>query len=191
MTDGEGKFHFDGACEGWLRIHCGYASEDSIGCLYAKGGDTVKVVMNNNYHSLQLHPVADSFEGVKLPMYEELTKGVQVENLENKKLLICFWWINGDGGKKNINQLTKISDDLDSANISVVLINAQPYPVGNKWLKDNKIPFAEAGLSDLGDIMEFRRVTGVRFLPHMILTDENKIITNQGFDIQWLRENAL
>jgi hypothetical protein len=48
VTDEEGKFHFDGACEGWLEIQCGYASEDFKGFIIAKGGDTIKVVLNNN-----------------------------------------------------------------------------------------------------------------------------------------------
>jgi hypothetical protein len=39
--------------------------------------------------------------------------------------------------------------------------------------------------------MEIRRATGATFVPHMILTDENKIVTHEGFDVQWLKENIL
>jgi hypothetical protein len=35
-----------------------------------------------------LHPVNNSFQGATLPMYEEITKGIESEKLENKKLLV-------------------------------------------------------------------------------------------------------
>ncbi|MCK4998952.1 MAG: hypothetical protein KAS23_05435, partial [Anaerohalosphaera sp.] len=96
--------------------------------------------------------------------------------------------------------LIRITDKLDKANISVILLNARPYNKYNatinigmdkKWLAKNKISFVEADLPKLEQILEFRRTTGARFIPHMILTDESKTIINEGFDVKWLKENAL
>jgi protocatechuate 3,4-dioxygenase beta subunit len=192
VTDETGKFYFDGVCDGWAEITCGSVLQNDCGLILAKGGDTLKIVMNNDHDARQVHTVIDSLQGLKLPMYEMLTKGVDPETLENKKLLICFWWMSNDkAGIKNAKQLSAIVDEINQAGIYVLLVNARPFPVGNKWLKKHKVRFAEAGISAQGDVLEFRRAVGARFLPHLILTDENKVIINEGFDVQWLKDNVL
>ena len=200
VTDGEGKFHFDGVCEGWLRVQCGSMMQNDYGFLFAKGGDAVTVFMNNNYDSIQLQPISKSVKGIRLPMYEQLTKDIEIEKLENKKLLVCFWYIANDESKAMIKQLTRISDEFVKADIRVVLLNCRPYSkeyasvnidLDKKWIEENKVPFAEADVPILEDIMNVRRATGARFVPHMILTDENKIVTHEGFDVQWLQDNVL
>ena len=82
----------------------------------------------------------------------------------------------------------------------MILLNARPYSkkyasvnigADKQWLEENNVPFSEADVPVMEDIMEVRRATGARFLPHMILTDENKIVTHEGFDVQWIKENVL
>ena len=127
-------------------------------------------------------------------------RSVEIEKLENKKLLICYWWIADEQSKKKIKQLTKIAGELDTANVTVILLNARPYSkkyasvnigADKQWLGENNVPFLEADIPAMEDIMEVRRATGARFLPHMILTDENKIIRHEGFDVRWIQENVL
>ena len=200
VTDSEGKFHFDGVCKGWLRVQCGNPIQNDCGFINAKGGDTIKIIMNNKHESSQINTTADSYQGQPLPMYEELTKGIENEKLENKKLLVCFWYIANDESKKMIKQLTEISDELDKADIQVVLLNCRPYSkkyasvnidLDKKWIEKNRVLFAEADVPIMEDIMEIRRATGSRFVPHMILTDESKIVVREGFDVQWLKDNLL
>jgi protocatechuate 3,4-dioxygenase beta subunit len=200
VTDADGRFHFDGACEGWLRIQCGSVMKNDYGITSAKGGDKITLVMNNNDQSMQLYSEKDSYIGMLLPRYDILTKTIESEQLTNKKLLLCYWGIAEDGGKKAILQLSKIAEQLEQANITVILVNVRPYNKKNvsvnigldkKWLANNRISFPESDIPDLSDVMELRRATGARFIPHLILTDENKVIINEGFDIQWLKDNIL
>ncbi|MCK5001036.1 MAG: carboxypeptidase regulatory-like domain-containing protein, partial [Anaerohalosphaera sp.] len=90
VTDSEGKFHFEGACEGWLRIQCGFSWAGNNGFIDAKGGDNITVIMNSNPTVHRIHTTTDNLQGNKIPMYETLTNGIDAEELENKKLLICF-----------------------------------------------------------------------------------------------------
>lgn len=200
VTDENGKFEFEGACKGWLRIQCGSVMQNDCGFTYAKGGDTVNVIMNNNYHSLQMHAAVDNYEGIKLPMLDRMTQGIEPKIPENKKLLICFWWLGYDECKEILKQLAEISDKLDAADIFVILVNSRPYSkqyasinIGKdkQFIKDNHIPFAEADVPIMEDIMEIRRAAGAKLLPWLILTDNNKVITNEGFNIQWLKDNVL
>jgi uncharacterized GH25 family protein len=200
VTDADGYFHFDGACEGWLKLQCGSVLNKDFGMMRAKGGDRVTVIMDNNYESLQMYTTTDRLESAQLPMYDTLTKGIKTEKLEDKKLLVCFWYVANDQSKKIVTQLTRITDELDKANIFVVLLNSRPHSkkyasvnigADKKWLKKNNIPFLEADVPIMEDIMEIRRATGAQFLPHMILTDENKVITKEVFDVQWLKDNVL
>ena len=200
VTDETGGFRFEGACDGWLRIQCGSVMQNDFGFVYAKGGDTVKILMDNNYESMQLHTPRETLHGIELPMLNSLTTGIDPNTTNGKKLLVCFWWIADDPGKTMLLKLKSMADELEQAGIKTILLNCRPYSkpyasinigLDKEWLQKNKIPFPEADVPDMADILEVRRAAGVRFLPHMILTDENKIIIAEGFDTDWLNKNAL
>jgi len=200
VTEENGTFQFEGACSDWLRIQCGSIMQNDFGFLYAKGGDTVTVVMDKNYDSLQTHTIAESLTGKTLPMLDRLTNGIDPNTIDGKQLLFCFWWISEEQGKTTILKLSRLADELGKTGIAVILINARPYSnryasvnigLDAEWFQKNKIPFPEADIPDITDIMEVRRAAGARFIPHLLLTDENKTITADGFDIDWLRQNVL
>jgi len=202
VTDADGKFHFDGACEGWLRIQCGSPSMNDVGFIYAKGGDdAVTVVIDNSHNSQQLNVSDEAPQGKKLPMHEKVTKGIAAEDIENKKLLICFWESHEENSQAVIKELAKIAEQLNSAGVSVILLNggrgySGKYAAVNisndrKWLDENKVPFQPVYLEKTEDLMELRRAVGAKFLSHMVLADENKIVTHEGFDIEWLKDHIL
>lgn len=200
VTEENGQFHFDGVCGDWLRIQCGSVMQNDFGFLYAKGGDTVRLVMDNNHETLQTHILAESFQGTALPMLEMLTNGIDAEKIDGKKLLFCFWWIAEDQCKTKLLKLNQLAEKLENAGITVILVNARPYSeryasinigLDTEWLAKNKILFPVADIPDMVDIMEIRRAVGARVLPHLMLTDESRIITAEDFDIDWLQINVL
>lgn len=200
VTDENGQFHFDGACRDWLRIQCGSVMQNDFGFLYAKGGDTVTLVMDNNHDNLHTYIPIESLQGTALPMAETLTKGIDPDKIDGKNLLFCFWWIAEDQCKTTLLKLNQLAEKLESAGIVVILVNARPYSnryasinigLDTEWLAKNRIPFLSADIPDMVDIMEIRRAAGARVLPHLMLTDENRIITAEEFDIEWLQINVL
>ena len=96
--------------------------------------------------------------------------------------LLCFWDMNQRPSRHCLQQLSKNAQQLKDKNIAVVAVHTKvDKNTLNKWIAENNIPFS-IGLIE-GDEENLRYNWGVKSLPWMILTDENRVVAAEGFAI--------
>jgi hypothetical protein len=99
--------------------------------------------------------------------------------------LLCFWDMNQRPSRHCLQQLSKKAQQFKNKNISVVAVHTKiDKNTLDKWIAENNIPF-RAGLIEDGEEI-IRNNWGVRSLPWMILTDENRVVAAEGFTVSEL-----
>jgi len=114
-----------------------------------------------------------NFEGIKLKLSDEQTK--------DRAILLCFFDMNQRPSRYCVKQLTQKSAALKEKGITVAAVQTSQVTNNtlNEWAKTNNIPFPVGAIT--ADIEKTRFAWGVRSLPWLILSDNQHIVTAEGF----------
>ncbi len=99
--------------------------------------------------------------------------------------LLCFWDMNQRPSRHCLQQLSEKAQQLKDKNIAVVAVHTKAdEKILDDWIKENNIPFPVGLIED--DEEQIRNNWGVKSLPWMILTDENRVVAAEGFAVSEL-----
>ena len=123
-----------------------------------------------------------------MPVFQDLGIDIRPEDIKGKKILLCFFDMEQRPSRNCLLQLNKRAQELKSKDIVVVAIQASKVDddVLNQWVKNCNIPFPIGMVQ--GDIEKGRFIWGVRSLAWLILTDQQHIVTAEGFSLTELSE---
>jgi protocatechuate 3,4-dioxygenase beta subunit len=182
-SDEHGRFAIDGVCTGPLRIQAGMGStSNGAGFLDAEGGDRdVEVVLGRSGVHTGIKPLL----GKLLPDWNELI-AFKPEQVQNKRLLLCFFDFQQRPSRNMILQMARQAGSLVQQDIVMAAVQASQIESDKlqAWAKDNNLPFPVGSIT--GNIETIRTAWGVKALPWLILTDRNHIVTAEGFGLDEL-----
>ncbi len=130
-----------------------------------------------------------SLVGKSMPDLEGLHLILDPEVIENKRLLVCFCDTEQDSSRNVILKLNKAARNLLDKNdvyIAFILVGNMEEQAFRVWLNENKIIKAAAVSHTIPSVLRYNWY--VQSLPWLILTDENHIVTDEGFSIAELDE---
>ena len=185
-TNEKGEFIVRRICKGTLRIQANYPSwPGGEGFLEARGqDDNVKIILGQE----RVHVEEKTLLGRKIPNLNDLGISLNNEEIEARKLLVCFIDMNQRPSRNCIIQLTRRAEELKRKGLNVVAIQASRVDEDklDEWVKENNIPFSVGMVQ--GDEEKIRFTWGVKSLPWLILTDKKHIVQVEGFSINELNE---
>jgi protocatechuate 3,4-dioxygenase beta subunit len=191
-TDEEGKFIIEKVCEGSIRINAHVRGEGNLyGDVETEGGATdVKIVMTERGSSASRYvpKTPPSLIGKPLPDMEVLALDLEPEQVEDKRLLVCFWDMEQRPSRYCIRELAKKTEELKEKDVTIVGVHASKVDGGklSEWVKKYNITFP-VGMVE-GDEEETRFAWGVKSLPWLILTNDEHIVAAEGFSVSELDE---
>ena len=126
--------------------------------------------------------------GKTISDFKDITTEFSKEQAQGKSLLICFWDYEQRPSRNCVLELNKRAADLKQKGMETIAIqiaNIDKKTIDN-WLKEYEInlPTGSAGENE----SKIRYDWGVKALPWLILTNENHIVTAEGFSINELDE---
>ncbi|MBN1974174.1 MAG: ankyrin repeat domain-containing protein [Sedimentisphaerales bacterium] len=129
-----------------------------------------------------------SLIGKKLPELNELGIKLSPVDVNDKKILVCFFDIEQRPSRNCISQLTERAGQLKQKNVITIAVQASEIEqeAFNNWIKENKISFSAGILT--GKMEEKLREWGVQAMPWLILTDPEHVVIAEGFSINDLDE---
>jgi hypothetical protein len=180
-TDASGRFAFNRICEGRLRLQASFDSHPGgSGVLRAKGGDqNVQIVLGRE----GVHEGHASLLGRQLPELNDLNIKLPADRIEGKKILVCFFDMQQRPSRNCLRQLNARAQELESQDVIVLAVQAAKVDKDmlDEWIKKNNVAFP-VGIVQ-GDEERIRFAWGVRSLPWLILTDNNRVVVSEGFQI--------
>jgi hypothetical protein len=184
-TDSQGRFKINRICKGPLKLQASFASSPGgSGNLYAQGGDKdVRIVLGQTL----VHTGYTSLVGKSLPDISGFGFEPMLENIDNKRLLICFFHFDQRPSRNCVRQLKIKASQLREQDVCFVFIQASQLPrkILNDWRIKERITLPVGIVR--GDEVETRQKWAVESLPWLILTDRNHIVTAEGFSLAELR----
>lgn len=168
-------------------------NEFTVDKLGVKPGDKVSNwIINDSYKygdfpaGFEEGPV--SLVGKRLPSLEQIGAKLNPAELEDKRILVCFWDMNQRPSRHMMRELAKRAEKLKEKGVAVVCVQASKVERGklDEWAKENKIPF-EVGMIE-GDAKQVSFKWGVKSLPWLILTDEKHVVQGEGLSIRGVDE---
>lgn len=128
----------------------------------------------------------NSMIGKALPSFDQIGLNAIDRQVKDKKLLICFFDYQQRPSRNCILQLSKKTKELEEKGIVVIAVQASKIEQAKpeEWIKENNITIP-VGMIE-GDSEKTRFTWGVKSLPWLILTNENHIVTAEGFSISEL-----
>jgi peroxiredoxin len=159
------------------QIRCGPTSKS---IMFDDGISTVNVELVLK-PSLQAAP---SLVGSTLPKFQGLGIDVRSEDIEDQKVLLCFFDMNQRPARRCVTQLARQAEQLKQKDVTVIAIQASEVDESalNEWIKKQNIPFP-VGMIE-GDEENIHFNWGVRSLPWLILTDRHHIVQAEGFGVE-------
>ncbi|OHB67601.1 MAG: hypothetical protein A2Y77_13960 [Planctomycetes bacterium RBG_13_62_9] len=130
--------------------------------------------------------VAPALTGKPMPDLKQLQLSIPLDEMNGKKLLICFFDMQQRPSRNAVVQLAKQAQTLkDSGIVAVVVQVSKTDETAIKdWARQNVVPFPTGMIS--GDENKARLAWGVRSLPWLILTDERRVVAAEGFGVEEL-----
>ena len=131
-----------------------------------------------------------SLAGKELPDLAQFEVRLNQEAINDKMVLISFFDIEQRPSRNCIIQLNKREQELRSQDIVIVAVHASTIEREklDEWLEENKIGFPVGMIETEEERIRFN--WGVKSLPWLMLTDENHIVTDEGFSINELDEKT-
>ena len=119
-----------------------------------------------------------------LPSLEKLNLTFEVDQVEDKAILVCFFDMNQRPSRNCIMQLSKRTQELKAKDIAVIVVQASNVDEGmlSEWVKKNDVSFPVGMIQN--DEEQTRFNWGVKSLPWLILIDNNHIVAAEGFGIE-------
>jgi Leucine-rich repeat (LRR) protein len=136
-------------------------------------------------HKVNLPP---SLMGKPLPDLNEAGIKLPPNQIENKRLLLCFFDMNQRPSRNCIIQLAKRAKELETQDIIAIAVQASKIDEKaiKEWIKKYNMPFYVATIQ--ADIEKTRFTWGVRSLPWLILIDKEHIVRMEGFTLSELND---
>jgi hypothetical protein len=127
--------------------------------------------------------------GEPLPSFDRIMPGFDPEGTTGKMLLVCFWDMQQRPSRNCIVQLAKQAEQLKQEGVAVVTVQASKVDEKklNEWVKKNDIPFPVVIVQ--GDEEKTRFAWGIKSLPWLILTDTERVVSAEGFNVNELDGN--
>ncbi len=126
--------------------------------------------------------------GKKLPILTNLGINISVTDVNDKKILLCFFDYEQRPSRNCIDQLSKSAQELKIKDIEIIAVHASKIEKAklNEWIRENNISFPVGMIEMEEEQTKFN--WGVKALPWLILTDKNHIVKAEGFSINELDE---
>ncbi|MHC4324835.1 MAG: carboxypeptidase regulatory-like domain-containing protein, partial [Planctomycetota bacterium] len=138
-SDEQGRFTVDGVCAGPLRIQAGFGNRPGgSGSLDAEGGDRdVEVVLGRRGVHIGIKPLL----GKPLPEWKELVD-LKPEQVQSKRLLICFFDFQQRPSRNTILQLSRQAESLEQKGIVVATVHASKVDENklDDWMEKYDVP---------------------------------------------------
>ncbi|MBN2590494.1 MAG: hypothetical protein JXA96_11585 [Sedimentisphaerales bacterium] len=129
-----------------------------------------------------------SLVGKSIPVLTDFRIELKTENIENKRILVCFFDYEQRPSRNCILELNKKEKELNGNNIILVAINTSgaDKSILNEWIEESKIAFPVGKIES--DLEKTKASWGVQSLPWLILADKEHIVKEEGFGISQLDE---
>lgn len=196
-TNSEGRFKINRICKGRVSLSAWTSDHLWRGSDEAKPDDNNVEIYMRKKRGCMIPPEnpPSSLIGKELPDLDELNIHLTEKNIQDKRVLVCFWKMSHDESRDYMRQLAARSEDL--AKKDIIIIGVQSWIRNEKqlrrWLARNKINFPVSMLSDLWEQEPEQRATyrwGVsNRIPWLILTDTHHVVRAEGFAFEALDEN--
>lgn len=190
-ADTEGNFTIEKLCEGTITIEAFTEDFSLWGQKNIKAGDKEVEIMV--VKTIRACPMATdktlSLIGKKLPEFKDFDLDVNFQ-IKDKMVLICFWDVNWQASRHCIRKLVHMYDELRKKDIVVVSVYASKIDkkLVPDLVKKFSIPFAVGMIEGKIEEVQFRWGFDSLSLPWVTLTDQDHIVTDEGFGLQILRE---
>lgn len=188
FTDEKGQFTIENICPGPLSIQANsqrQAPRRFRGRARVEGGATdIKVVVEElDERGRPVPSQPPSLVGKPLPELKDVGINLSPDDIEGKKILVCFWDMQQRPSRNCLRQLSIRAQELKAKDVVVVAIQASKIDENTlkKWVKENNIPFPVGTIQ--ADEEKTRFDWGVKSLPRLILTDREHIVQAEGFSI--------
>jgi hypothetical protein len=186
VTDAQGRFAINRICKGPLTLQASFPSwPGGVGRLHAQGGDRgVEVILGQEGS----HTRYASLVGKPLPDLSGFGLDNAAELIEGKEVLVCFWDMQQRPSRRFMSVLVGNADNLKAKDVVVICIQASEVNEDalGRWVKEQNIPFP-IGLIR-GDTEQIKSEWGVSSLPWLISTNQNHIVTGEGFALKEFHE---
>jgi hypothetical protein len=146
------------------------------------GASDVKVVISQRSTSTRYQPKQPpSLVRKSIPDLKDLGVNLSPEDIEGKRVLVCFWDMQQRPSRHCLTQLAKQAAALKDKGVVVIAVQATKVDQTalDEWVKKYNVPFVMGMVQ--GDEEKTRFAWGVRSLPWLILTDTNHVVVSQGF----------
>lgn len=131
-------------------------------------------------------PAGPLLLGKAVPDLKDLQLIAAAEELNGKRLVLCFFDLNQRPSRNAIAQLARKVETLkakDVVAVAVLMSNAEESGL-KEWMQQNAAGLVVGIASDEGNRM--RSTWGVRSLPWLILTDARHVVQAEGFGVEEL-----
>ena len=127
---------------------------------------------------------------MRLPAFDNIKIDFDPEQAKNKKLLVCLFDYQQRPSRNCILELDEKADDLKSKDVVIVAVQTAKIEqnVLDEWINENNISLP-VGVTEVEE-QQIHFNWNVKFLPWLILTDNEHIVTSEGFSIYELDEKV-
>jgi len=124
----------------------------------------------------------------QLPDITELVINLEPSEVDNKKMLICFFDYQQRPSRNCIMQIARQSEQLKEQGIAIFAVQASQVDQNtlNNWQKENAFEFPIDMIQT--DEKKTKISWGVQSLPWLILTDKNHVVVAEGFALNELND---
>ncbi|UCE47118.1 MAG: carboxypeptidase regulatory-like domain-containing protein, partial [Phycisphaerales bacterium] len=196
LTDSEGKFRFEHV-RTKIRPH-GSMSQKQWSHIprvwqisYGETSKTIEFSDGTKLEGFELLVEPDltqsqSLVGKPLPDLKSLGIYLSPDDIKNKRLLICFFDMEQRPSRNYLRQVNTMSKKLAAQNVIVVAVQASKMDEASfdDWCTKYNISIPVGMIR--GDKAETHFVWGVKSLPWLILTSNQKVVTANGFNLREL-----
>jgi protocatechuate 3,4-dioxygenase beta subunit len=184
-TDEKGQFKFDEVCEGTVQLSAN--AQCAFGNTRAEAGDTnvvIRLGVNQSYSARET-PKRPSLKGKPLPDLAVLELGGDVAPA-GKPVLLCLFDIEQRPSRRFVKQLAEQHDALRQKGLTVLGAQAAVTTGDSfkEWKDANPVPFPMGRLTEKADKTKW--ASEVESLPWLILTDDDRRVTAEGFALDEL-----
>jgi hypothetical protein len=136
--------------------------------------------VEDDYNAEELLKLA----GQPLPQFEGIGVEFNTVQAKGKSILVCFIDMNQRPSRHMVMELAKRAGQLEKKGVAVVCVHASKVHRKklNEWVRNSEIPFAVRIAEDDGSKIRFTWC--VKYLPWLILTDEEHVVTAEGFGLK-------
>ncbi len=121
--------------------------------------------------------------GKPMPELQGLGLEVKIEEIKNRKLLLCFGDIQQRPSRNCLQQLNTRKKEFQAQDVyvSALQISKLDKNTLNDWMKKNQIFFPVTTIKGIEEEIKFN--WGIQSVPWLILTDAEKTVRAEGFSI--------